>query len=172
MSALVASKPPKASGPSSSRAKRWELPPVAVLGMFAAVAVLGFALAAPFSNHLNTAAASGGGGQNGVEPGEAPSADDSATAPAPESPTVAAVPVAPLPTPVPAKTAVPTPGARANDAHAHATPPSTAIVAAREDVAPTPSSSVATTAAIPARRPGRKTATAAGPVADEFGGRE
>jgi CRP-like cAMP-binding protein len=164
MSALVASKPPKPSGASSSRGNRFgELPPVAVLGMFVGVAVLGFALAAPFSNHLNTAAASGGGGQNAAPTSEVPAAGDPSVAPLPDSPPAASAPAAPLPAP-PAQTVVPPAHTLSTDAtHTHPTTPP----------APAPSSSsVATTGARPARRIGPKTAAAAPPVPDEFGGRE
>jgi CRP-like cAMP-binding protein len=165
MSALVASAPPRStSAPSAPRPRRfWQLPPAAVLGIFAAVALLGFALAAPFSNHVNTAAASGGGAQNAVEPSGIPGADP---APASEPSPVAVAPVAPLPAP-PAKTELPAPevaptaGARP---HAAKSPPTTEPDT--EGRAPAPS----TTVAASAPQPRRKAATTTTP--DEFGGRE
>jgi hypothetical protein len=180
MSALVASKPPKASGPgpSASRVNRFgELPPVAVLGMFAGVAVLGFALAAPFSNHLNTAAASGGSAQDDVAPSDVPAAASAArdpnASPAPEKPAVAAPTPTPPPAPAPAKSAEPAPRHRATTAHAKATTSPAPIATEEASVAPAPSASAANTVAPSTTLPpGPKTATAAAPVADEFGGRE
>jgi hypothetical protein len=160
MSPVMASKPPAGSVPAAASRARpfWDLPPVAVFGVFAAVAVVGFALAAPFSNHLNTAAASGGGVQNAPVPMEAPVEPPSP--PAPENPPVAIAPVAPPP-PVAA------PVASVKAAIPSTRPRAVAVVRAR---AVTPPTDVDSTSEDSAAAP--KAARPAPQPADEFGGRE
>ncbi len=178
ISPVMASRPPagSAKAPSSRSRFFWELPPAAVLGVFAVVAVVGFALAAPFSNHVNTAAASGGEMQNiipSIEPPVEPRSQ-----PASESPPVVIAPAAPPPAPVPVKQAAPASRPRAVAAtrpRAGATPATVDPVAVssadpRPEGTATPVAAPTRTA--PAPRPDPKAAISAPPVADEFGGRE
>jgi cAMP-dependent protein kinase regulator len=176
VSPLTPSAPPVGSSPPSPRARPlWELPPVAVLGVSAAVACVGFALAAPFGNHVNAAVASGGVMQDMSAHVDVP------VEPRSRQPTLESAPVlvAPATLPfAPAKTEAPAP--RSRPMAAIRVQPATLPAA----IDPTPASAAATppgsatpsppSAAVVAQapRPDSKAAIRALPFADEFGGRE
>jgi cAMP-dependent protein kinase regulator len=177
MSPLMASKPPSAPAASSRKRGPWELPPVAVIGALAAVALIGFALAAPLGNHLNTAAASGGAviptDVPAPEPASEPAPETAAVVAAPTAPPAvqpAAPPVVPLPAVAPATMAAsPAPRPRAiAPTHARPAPSTPAIESSAASAAPTASALAATASA--ARPEPKSTRAAAG--SDEFGGRE
>jgi hypothetical protein len=166
---MAASKPPVRPAPSRSRVS-WVLPPAAVLAAFAAVAVIGFALAAPFSNRLNTAAASGGE----AAPADVPAAEP-ASEPAPGvativvSPPVAvsaqAPPLTPQPASAPAKVTTPAARPRGVAPAPPLSPPS--AVGATAETAPPVSASKGAPAIV--RESKARTVASGG---DEFGGRE